>query len=343
MTVACSNAALFPLENITVTNPEGGDGSERTVQAIPAADQFGTANITLTVHDSGGRTDSVTFSVTVDSVDDTNLPAVTTNTKSLRMSRHSSTYSPTTTRIIRRTRSSSRSRRSPTAPSHGTAEIAVDGKSVYYKTVKDSNDADSFTYTVHDSFSETDYTFTVSITVIPVNDAPVVTMTGGTEFTTYEGIAVNDIPFTVTDVDNDVDTLTLSAASGNPILVLNGLHIDDGTGEARTIDVQPYRKWNGTTTITISAYDGDKTGTASLTFIVNSVNEAPVANDDTFTVQEDALTFLDVLDNDTDGDLETNPDTEYIIVQIRNRRRPECHHYGRIGRQRGQHTAQCKL
>ena len=175
--VASGNTELFPLSNITVTNPVGGTGSERTVQAVPAANAFGTGSITLTVKDSRGVTDSVTFSVTVDAVDDeptgcndvyevtedieTQLdvlenddPDFGTNPEQL-----------TVTGI-------------PTQPTHGTVRIADDGKSVFYQTVKDSNEADWFTYSVHDSFSNRDYTFRVDITVNPVNDAPVVALTG---------------------------------------------------------------------------------------------------------------------------------------------------------------------
>ncbi len=313
VTKACDNTVLFPLSSITVLNPEGGTGAERTVQAIPAANAFGTARITLTVKDSKGAVDQVTFSVTVDSVDDepsgsNDVYEVTEDieTELDVLANDDPDYSTNPEQLAITAIA--------TQASHGTARVAEDGKSVFYKTAQDSNEDDWFTYTMHDSFSNKDYTFRVDITVIPVNDAPVVTMTGGTSFSTYESVALNDIAFTVTDVDNEVATLTLSAASENAILVLNGLHIDDGTTSNRTIDVQPYRKWNGTTLITITADDGTDEGTASFTFIVNNVNEAPVANNDTLNAPEDAKTFLDVLDNDTDNDLETNWETEFIIV-----------------------------
>lgn len=170
-------------------------------------------------------------------------------------------------------------------------------------------------YCVHDDFGDTDYNITVHITVTPVNDAPVVTISG-TEFETPEGVAYNDIAFMVKDVDNDVDTLTLSATDSSPILILDsGLHIDEGTGEDRTIDVTPNGKWNGTATVTIYAYDGALTGSDSFTFNITSENEAPVAVNDTLSAPEDAVTFLSVLANDTDGDKTTNPATEFIVVK----------------------------
>ena len=51
---------------------------------------------------------------------------------------------------------------------------------------------------------------------------------------------------------------------------------------------------------------------------MDAVNEAPVANDDTYDkdygIKEDVLATLDVLANDTDGDLATNPDEEHLTI-----------------------------
>lgn len=311
--ISCSNTTLFPNGSIVVTNPEGGTGTERTVQAIPAANQYGTANITLTVRDAGLLTDAVTFSVTVDAVDDplgtdTQTYTVTEDIEEpIDVLADADVDDPTNLTITDIV----------TPAGHGTVRIAADTKSLFYVTAQDSNAADSFVYRVHDAFSNADYDITANITVTPVNDAPVVTLLGESSYSVTEGGAENDIPFSVTDVDNDIDTqVTLGAASSNPVLVLGGMHIDTATGSSRTMDVQAYKKWNGSTTITITATDsGGLKGSDSFTFIVTSVNEAPVAVNDALTAPEDALTFLDVIDNDTDGDLETNPDTEHIIVQ----------------------------
>ncbi len=309
VTAESSNTALIPVANIVITNP--GTGSARSVMATPVANGNGSATITLTVKDSGLLTDTVSFIVTVTPVDDPititeQAYTVVEDTKTkLTVLDDADVDDPSNLSITA----------IKTDPAHGVVEIETDHKSVYYTTDQDSNAADTFVYTVHDALGNLDYDITVNITVTPVNDAPVVTMIGGTEFSVNEGVTQNDISFKVTDVDNNVDTeVTLTAASSNPILVLGGMSFGPETGENRTIDVKPYRQWNGTTTITITANDGHLTGSASFTFIVNSVNEAPVAVNDTLSAPEDALTFLDVLDNDTDGDLETNPDTEHLSV-----------------------------
>ncbi len=323
ISIESSNPALFPLGNITVVNPtDDATGALRTVKVVPAANQFGTGNIKLTVRDSLGLTYSRTFSVTVESVND--IP--TNGNESFEVTEdiekqldvlsgidvdYATNPSDITIKSI------------ATPPINGTAYVAADGRSIYYKTAKDSNLPDSFEYTIHDAYGNADYTFTASITVIPVNDAPVITYTGPASYETYQGIPKNDIPFTVTDVDNVTDAsgtkpveVTLSAKSSNTLLLRNGINIDTLSGNNRNIDLQPYLKWNGTTTVTITAKDpGGLTATASFQLTVNNVNDTPVAVNDSGTVQEDKTTAVYVLVNDMDDDLLTNPDTEFIKIK----------------------------
>ncbi|MFN8445322.1 MAG: choice-of-anchor Q domain-containing protein [Caldilineaceae bacterium] len=69
-----SNTTLVPNANIVF----GGSGTARTVTVTPAANQFGSATITVTVTDGGGLTASDSFVLTVNSVADT--PSVTNAT-----------------------------------------------------------------------------------------------------------------------------------------------------------------------------------------------------------------------------------------------------------------------
>ena len=61
-----SNIALVPAANIVF----GGSGIDRTVTVTPAANQFGTATITVTATDVNGGAASDTFVLTVNSVND---------------------------------------------------------------------------------------------------------------------------------------------------------------------------------------------------------------------------------------------------------------------------------
>jgi len=322
VTATSENTSLFPLGNITITNPTGeAAASLRTVKIVPAANQFGSGTITLTVTDSNGLKATSSFTVTVTSVND--IPdngdkaftVVEDVEKQLDVLNNIDPDYATAPDYITITGIA-------TQPSHGTVRIAADGKSVYYKTAQDSNEPDSFQYTIHDAYGNADYTFTVTITVTPVNDAPVITYLGDATYTIYEGTQQNGIPFTVTDVDNvtyaggsDAVEVTLSAKSSNSLLLINGIHINTLTGNDRTIDLKPYLKWNGSTTVTITVTDpGGLKATTSFKLIVNNVNDVPVAANDSGTIAEDATSTIYVLANDTDSDLLTNPDTEFIRV-----------------------------
>lgn len=66
VTAVSDNAALFPAANLTL----GGTGGTRTLAFAPAFNQFGTANITVTVRDGAGTSASDSFQVAVTPVND---------------------------------------------------------------------------------------------------------------------------------------------------------------------------------------------------------------------------------------------------------------------------------
>ena len=66
LSAVSSNTSLIPSANILF----GGSGANRTITLNPAANQFGTATITLRVRDGNGAITSETFGVTVNAVND---------------------------------------------------------------------------------------------------------------------------------------------------------------------------------------------------------------------------------------------------------------------------------
>jgi large repetitive protein len=172
---------------------------------------------------------------------------------------------------------------------NGTVIINPDG-TLRYVPNANFNGTDIITYMISDGNGGTS-TAAVTITVTPVNDAPVA---AGDNSTTNE-----DQPVTIgvlgNDSDVDGDPLTVTAASSpNGTVTIN----PDGT-----ITFTPNPNFNGPTTITYTISDGNGgTATATVNVTVAPVNDAPVANPSTTTTNEDMPVNVPVLANDTDAD-----------------------------------------
>ena len=162
-----------------------------------------------------------------------------------------------------------------------------------YAPPLNSNGPVNFTYQVVDGKGGSD-TATVTINVTPVNDAPVA---GDDSFTTNEDTALNS-KVSTNDSDVDGDTLTYSLVAA-PIA---GLTFNpDGT-----FSYAPPPDFNGSVTFDYKVDDGNGgTDTATAKITVNPVNDAPVAGDDSFTIDEDTTLSDKVSANDSDVDGDT--------------------------------------
>ena len=172
---------------------------------------------------------------------------------------------------------------------NGTVTINPDG-TLRYVPNPNFNGTDVITYVISDGNGGTS-TASVTITVTPVNDAPVavddIIGTNEDQQVTI-GVLSND-----SDVDGDNLTVT-AATSPDGSVVINS----DGT-----ITFTPAPNFNGPTTITYTISDGNGgTTTATVTVNVSPVNDAPVASPSTATTTEDTPVIVPVLANDTDVD-----------------------------------------
>lgn len=324
--VTCSseNTTLFPASNITLTDNGSGNW---TIKAIPAADQYGSGTITVTVEDLGSpeKTSFDTFTVEVESVDDT--PQDGNDSETVDEDGEIDIEVLVNDDPDYATQQDTLSVVSVTDPAHGTASINTGNKTIKYKPSPDYYGEDSFSYTMHDSQSSTNHTFTVTMTVTPINDAPVIEMTDtmaprdgySVWYEVNEGELKTGIPFTVKDVD-DIDVSVDKASSKTRLVNAFGMTLVEGATVDDTVEytmnVQPSGAWNGQTVITLTADDGELADTVQFLFIVNSVNATPVANDDALHINEDTLTTLDVLANDEDEDLATDDDEEILIDSV---------------------------
>jgi len=173
-----------------------------------------------------------------------------------------------------------------TEPLHGTYEI--DGLVVTYTPEANYNGPDSFTYKVSDGELDSNIA-TVSITVTPVNDAPVANdMTETTAEDTPKVITVN-----ASDIDGDTLTAEIMTGPANGSVSVNGLEVT----------YTPSENWYGEDIFTYRVSDGEaNSNIATVTITVTPVNDAPVAESFEVDLQENGSMTFTLLVSDVDGD-----------------------------------------
>src|SRR5204863_3489684 len=119
-------------------------------------------------------------------------------------------------------------------------------------------------------------TGTVSITITPVNDAPVA---GNVSITTPEDTATNLV---VSGSDVDSTDLVFAILSEPTHGVLGVLNTNTGT-----VIYTPATIYNGSDSFTFTVFDGSLYATGTFSITVTPVNDAPVAGNLFVTTPED--------------------------------------------------------
>lgn len=184
-------------------------------------------------------------------------------------------------------------------PAHGSLALNADGSFVYTPAANYGG-ADSFTYQIADGQGGT-ATATVSLTVNPVDDAPVAADDGynvtenGNLVVGAAGVLAND-----SDADGDALTAALVAGPAHGALAFN----PDGS-----FSYAPDAGYSGADSFTYQASDGGlASNTATVNLAIAPVNSAPIAVADAYATDEDtplvvaAATGLLANDSDSDGD-----------------------------------------
>jgi VCBS repeat-containing protein len=188
-----------------------------------------------------------------------------------------------------------------TTPANGTLSLNADGSFTYTPNA-DFNGTDIFTYTATDG-TLTSAAATVTITVDPVNSAPLTTVDSYTleedsslTVNVADGVLIND-----SDPEGGSLTALLVEGPQNGSLSLNA----DGS-----FTYTPVANFNATDAFTYRASDGEReSGATTVTLLVQGLEDIPVGVNDSYSVdQADILNVpvaTGVLVNDSDADADT--------------------------------------
>jgi len=290
-----------PVTIDVLANDSDPDGDSLTIQAVTlAADGrvtnngsdiayepdpgfHGTDTFDYTVYDGNGGTDTATVTVTIEPVNDEPVAQddsdATDEDVPVTIDVLANDSDPDGDALIIE---------SLTQPSNGNA--VVDGEDVTYTPDPDFHGSDAFSYTIADSNGAV-ASATVVVTVVGINESP--TAQNDTATTS------EDRPVTIAVLDNDTDpdgdTLVVESVS----LPLHGAAVRSGASIVYT----PSPNYSGEDTFHYTVADGNgSTASANVTVNVLPENDAPRAQDDSTSTNEDTAIDIAVLSNDSDPD-----------------------------------------
>jgi hypothetical protein len=275
---------------------------------MPAADQSGSARITVTVTD-GSLSSSQAFQLVVQPVNDPPQILGLTDLNTLEDVPLGpvpftvlDAESPAAALLVNAFSDN------PQLLPPGALVLAGQGSSRELTITPAANQNGLAHLTVTVSDGETTTQRTILLTVNAVNDTP--TLNGLPAMLTMTEDSRLTVSFTINDVDSSVDGLVVAAISDNPGLInLAGLQLA-GTGGGRTLTLVPAPDQSGTASIALTVNDGILTVQHIFQLVVTSVNDPPVINGlNDYQMEEDGLAFLSFSITDVDtpvGELAIN-------------------------------------
>ncbi|MDB5297996.1 MAG: thrombospondin, partial [Phycisphaerales bacterium] len=276
-------AVSAPAHGTAAANPNG------TITYVPAAGYAGADAFAYTVSDGRGGTATAAVAVTVRApnrppvaaADAAAVPEDQTVTVAVLANDVDPDGDPLTVTVA-----------ATSGPLHGSATVNQD-RTVTYRPAADYNGPDGFTYVVSDGKGGT-ATAAVTITVTPVNDAPVARNMGIGAF--------QNTPFPLAFAQ-----LPVSDADGDP-LVLTGIAVAPAHGTAALapgggVTYTPARDYVGSDEFRYAVSDGNGGVAVGLVSVyVNPRNRLPVVLADAAVTAEDTQVVIDALANDSDPD-----------------------------------------
>ena len=316
-------------DSLSVISVSANNGSvtvnpDNTLNYTPNSEFFGTDTVTYTVSDNNGGIDSSTFTVVVNSVNDaprlladsdivledgTIVIDVLANDTDIDGSldpasvQIGGTPAPGTPLFV---------------PGQGTWNVNLATGEISFTPVADyDGPVTDISYTVADDLGDRSNPISVSVSITPINDAPVAVTDSDTvleDGTVTIAVLSND-----SDIDGTLDPSSVqiigTSNPGDPLIVPG-----EGTWTVNLLSGEitftPVADYDGPVT-DISYQMSDDTGAVSnpvnVSISLTPVNDAPIAVADSATVAEDGSTTIDILTNDVDIDGILDPATIQIV------------------------------
>ena len=172
----------------------------------------------------------------------------------------------------------------------------ISGTTVTYTPNRGFSGGDSFSFKVNDGKLDSSVA-TVTIVVTAINNAPVAT---DQSVTVAADSSNNSITLSGSDSEGDNLTYTLVSNPSQGKL----------SGTAPNLTYAPKAGFSGSDSFTFKANDGTAdSNVATVSITVNSVNDAPVANAQSVTTNEDTAKSINLSASDADGNALT-----YVVV-----------------------------
>jgi hypothetical protein len=279
--------------------------TERIITLSPAPNQFGDAEITVTVSDGTTADDVQTsFTLTVDPIND--LPTISSiGVQNVLEDMPTADLSFTVADVETPAASLGvvGTSNNPSVVAPGGIELSGAGgaRMVRITPVANASGTATITLTVTDDNLATAVSM-FDVNVASVNDAP--TISTISPQTVNQGMETGPLGFTIGDIETAPAVLVmLTPVAGNPLLVDN--IVLGGSGSMRNVNVIPSIHEFGMTTITLTVRDGDGAETESQFLLTVLEADAPptviITTPVPVVINEDAgLTQVDITVDDPD-------------------------------------------
>ncbi|HEY9049703.1 MAG TPA: tandem-95 repeat protein [Ohtaekwangia sp.] len=314
-TIAANTVDLDPATAGIQTsfNVSGGTVSVNASGVItftPTVNFYGTVTTTYTVNDNSGATSNIaTITITVTAVNDAPIAnndlttADENETVTLNVVTNDLDIDGTVNAATVDLNTTTAGIQTTITVTAGTFTVNATGD-VTYTPALNFNGTASITYTVRDNTGATSNQATISILVNSINSLPVASNDAIT--INEDGVASLNIVANDSDPDGTINAATVDlntsiAGIQNSITTAQGTFSVNGSG---LLSFTPVLNYFGTASITYTVNDnvGATSNQATITITINSVNDAPVANNDTGSASDGVAVTVNVVSNDTDVD-----------------------------------------